>query len=106
MNDKEIETVLCVVFTYFIRRRLIGLAQGENKAIPELSRNISEIEKAEDKDSSKKIKPHKVTFSYYDDHTWEVKGKPSRSQYDTPHVEDLHYFVSTAGDDYTVLPIN
>ena len=54
------------------------------------------------KDQKASIKPHKVTFNYYDDHTWEVKGKPSKNQWDRPFIEDLHYIVSVTGEDYTV----
>ena len=54
------------------------------------------------KNQKESIKPHKVTFNYYDDHTWEVKGKPSKNQWDRPNIEDLHYKVSVTGEDYTV----
>ena len=67
---------------------------------------LVEEEYYKDRDKKESIKPHKVTFSYYDDHTWAVKGKPSRSQYDTPHIEELQYLVSVTGDDYTVQPIS
>lgn len=41
-----------------------------------------------------KIMPHKVIFSYYDEYTWEVKGVPTKSQWDRVKVDDLHYLVS------------
>ena len=84
------------------------IKESELANLISLSKVLSLVENEYYKDKGKKesIKPHKVTFNYYDDHTWEVKGKPSRSKYDTPHVEDLHYLVSAAGDDYIVQPID
>lgn len=86
----------------------ILIKESELANLIPLSKVLSMVENEYFKDKNKKerIKPNKVTFSYYDDHTWDVKGKSSRSQYDTPHVEDLHYLVSAAGDDYIVQPID
>lgn len=49
LTSKDIRDILGVFKTYFLRRRLIGLASGENKAIPTLVRNIPELVKADDK---------------------------------------------------------
>ena len=38
-----------VLLVYFLRRRILGLTAGENKALPELSRKIKDLEKADDK---------------------------------------------------------
>ena len=40
------------------------------------------------------VLPEKVIFKYYDDHTWEVIGKPASSEWDNHNVEGLHYLVS------------
>lgn len=45
-----------------------------------------------------KIMPNKVIFSYYDECTWEVKGVPTKSQWDRVKVDDLHYLVSASAD--------
>lgn len=59
---------------------------------------LTEKEFNKNKDKLEKIQPHKVVISYYDDCTWEVKGKPSKNQWDTPYVDDLHYLVSVNED--------
>ena len=40
------------------------------------------------------VQPEKVIFKYYDDHTWEVIGKPASNEWDTQSVEGLHYLAS------------
>lgn len=49
LTNKDVRDVLNVFKTYFLRRRLIALASGENKAIPTLVRYIPDIVKADDK---------------------------------------------------------
>ncbi|MCD7771920.1 MAG: DUF262 domain-containing HNH endonuclease family protein [Oscillospiraceae bacterium] len=49
MNNSSIEEILDTFLIYCMRRRLIGLAQAENKAFPTLVRQISRLEKADDK---------------------------------------------------------
>lgn len=66
---------------------------------------LVEEEYYKNKDKKESIKPHKVKFSYCDMHTWEVKGKPSRNQFDTPCVDDLHYIVIKSDDDYHLIPL-
>lgn len=45
------------------------------------------------------ILPEKVIFKYYDDHTWEIIGKPARNEWDSHSVEGLHYLVSIINDE-------
>ena len=49
LTDKDIIDVLTVFNKYFLRRMLIGIASGENKALPTLVKSIPEIVKADDK---------------------------------------------------------
>ena len=72
------------------------------------SRALTLVEKEynRDKEKQEKILPHKVLISYYDDCSWEVKGKPSRSKWDMPNVEDLHYLVSMRGEVPTITNCN
>ena len=49
ISDDDLKTVLDVLFIYFMRRRIIGLTQSENKAFPRLCRKLSDLEKSDDK---------------------------------------------------------
>ena len=49
ISDQDTIDILTVFKTYFLRRRLIGLTSGENKAIPTLAKAIPELIEAEDK---------------------------------------------------------
>ena len=83
------------------------IKESELASLIPLSKVLTLVENEyyKDKDKKERIKPHKVTFNHYDNHTWEVKGKPSRNQWDTPHIDDLHFIVSASGEDYMVKPI-
>lgn len=45
-NDESLVSILRIIRTYLIRRRVIGLTQGENKSIVMLSSRIEELSKA------------------------------------------------------------
>ena len=58
------------------------------------------------KEQKKTIHSPKVSFCYFNDNTWEIKGNPSKNQWDQPCIDDLHYLVSKEKDEYIVSPYN
>lgn len=48
-NDQEMADTLCAFKIYLIRRRILGLAQGENKNFPTLVKYVPDLIKASDK---------------------------------------------------------
>ena len=50
LDDSEIHKILKVLKVYFIRRRLLGLTQGENKSLPLLAQRLNEIVESSNKD--------------------------------------------------------
>ena len=49
LKDEDIRDLLDVLNIYFTRRKIVGLGQGENKAIPRLLKRMPEIERGRSK---------------------------------------------------------